>query len=80
LAGLDRTELQKWVEMPDEEKPDLEILYRAFDWMIQDIQYVTVQEVVSQAALFKANRKNANVKPQKPFDSWMDIITIKSYT
>jgi hypothetical protein len=80
LARLDRTELQEWVEMPDEEEPDLEILCRTFDWMIQDVQYVTVQEVVSQAALFKANRKNTNVKPQKLFDSWMDITTIKSYT
>jgi hypothetical protein len=48
--------------------------------MIQDAQYVTVQEVVSQAALFEANRKEANVEPQKPFDSWMDITTVKSYT
>ena len=39
-----------------------------------------MQEVVSQAALFEANRKEANVEPQKPFDSWMDITTIKSYT
>jgi hypothetical protein len=36
--------------------------------------------VVSQAALFKANRKDANVEPQKPFDSWMDITTIRRYT
>jgi hypothetical protein len=34
LAGLDRTELQEWIEMPDEEEPDLEILCKAFDWMI----------------------------------------------
>jgi len=80
LAGLDRTELKKWIEMPDEEEPDLEILCRAFDWMIQHAQFTTVQEVVSQAALFEANRKEANVEPQKPFDSWMDITTVKSYT
>jgi hypothetical protein len=36
--------------------------------------------VVSQAALFEANRKEANVEPQKPFDSWMDITTVQSYT
>ena len=80
LAGLDRTELREWIEMPDEEEPSLEILCRAFDWMIQDAQYVTVQEVVSQAALFEANQKEANVKPQKPFNSWIDITTVKSYT
>ena len=66
--------------MPDEEEPDLEILCKAFDWMIQDAQYTTVQEVVSQAALFEANRKDANVEPQKPFDSWMDITTIELHT
>jgi RecQ family ATP-dependent DNA helicase len=80
LAGLDRAELREWIEMPDEEEPDLEILCKAFDWMIQDAQYVTVQEVVSQAALFEANRKDANVEPRQPFDSWMDITTVKSYT
>jgi hypothetical protein len=80
LASLDRTELREWIEMPDEEEPDLEILCKAFDWMIQDAQYTTVQEVVSQAALFEANRKDANVEPQKPFDSWMDITTIQRYT
>ena len=59
LAGLDKAELREWIEMLDEEEPDLEILCKAFDWMIQDAQYVTVQEVVSQAALFEANRKDA---------------------
>jgi hypothetical protein len=80
LAGLDRTELWEWIEMPDKEEPDLEILCKAFDWMIQDTQYTTVQEVVSQAALFKANHKETSIEPQKPFDSWMDITTIQSYT
>jgi len=49
--------------MLNEEEPDLEILCRAFDWMIQHAQFTTVQEVVSQAALFEANRKEANVEP-----------------
>jgi hypothetical protein len=80
LAGLDRTELRKWIEMPDHEEPELEVLCKAFDWMIQGAQFTTVQEVVSQAALFEANRKEANVEPQRPLDSWMDITTIQSYT
>jgi hypothetical protein len=33
--------------MLDKEEPDLEILCKAFDWMIQDAQYTIVQEVVS---------------------------------
>ena len=80
LAGLDRTDLREWIEMPDDEEPDLQVLCKAFDWMIQDAQYTTVQEVVSQAALFEANRKEVHVEPQKPFESWMDITTIQSYT
>jgi hypothetical protein len=62
--------------MPNDEEPKLQILYRAFDWMIQDAQYTTVQEVVGQVALFEANQKEVNKEPQKPFDSWMDIDTI----
>jgi hypothetical protein len=69
LAGLDRTKLRKWIEIPNDEEPELQILCKAFDWMIQDAQYTTVQEVVSQAALFEVNRKEANNEPQKPFDS-----------
>ena len=68
LAGLDREEIRTWIEMPDNEEPDLQILCKAFDWMIQDAQYTTVQEVVGQVALFEANRKDHN-EPQKPFDS-----------
>jgi hypothetical protein len=63
LAGLDRLEIRQWVEMPDDEEPELQILYKAFDWMIQDTQYTTVQEVVGQAALFEANRKEVNKEP-----------------
>jgi hypothetical protein len=48
--------------------------------MIQDSQYTTVQEVIGQAALFKANRKEVNNEPQKPFDSWMEINTVQRYT
>ena len=80
LARLDRTELREWIEMPDHEEPELEVLCKAFDWMIQGAQFTTVQEVVSQAALFEANRKETNVEPQRPLDSWMDITTIQSYT
>ena len=48
--------------------------------MIQNSQYTIVQEVVGQAALFEANRKEVNNEPQKPFDSWMDIDTVQRYT
>ena len=76
LAGLNRAEIRSWIEIPDREEPKLDLLCKAFDWMIQDSQYTTIQEVVGQAALFEANRKEVNNEPQKPFDSWMDIDTV----
>jgi hypothetical protein len=57
--------------MPNDEEPKLQILCKAFDWMIQDAQYTTV---------FEANRKGVSSEPQQPFDSWMDIDTVKRYT
>jgi hypothetical protein len=45
LAGLDREEVRKWVDIPNEE-PKLEILCKAFDWMIQDAQYTTVRPCI----------------------------------
>ena len=80
LAGLDRDSIRELVEPPDDEEPELQILCKAFDWMIQNAQYTTVQEVVGQAALFEVNKKEADKEPQMPFDSWMDITTVRSYT
>ena len=80
LAGLDRDSLRELVDPPDDEEPELQILCKAFDWMIQNAQYTTVQEVVGQAALFEVNKKEADKETQMPYDSWMDITTIRSYT
>jgi hypothetical protein len=80
LTDIDRSEAREWIETPDEEEPELQILCTAFDWMIQDAQYNATQDVVSQAALFEANRKELDKEPQMPFDSWMDITTIHGYT
>jgi hypothetical protein len=80
LAGLNQAEIRSWIKMPDEEEPKLQILYKAFDWMIQDAQYTTVHEVVGQTALFEANREEVNNELQKPFNSWMDIDTVQGYT
>jgi len=66
--------------MPSDEEPKLQILCKAFDWMIQDAQYTTVQEVVGQAALFEVNRKEVSSEPQKPFDSWMETHIVQEYT
>jgi hypothetical protein len=80
LAGLDRDSMRELVEEPDSEEPELQILCKAFDWMIQNAQYTTVQEVVGQSALFEVNKKEADKETQMPYDSWMDITTVRSYT
>ena len=69
-----------WVEMPDEDEPELQTVCKAFDWMIREAQYITVQEVVGQAALFEVHRKEVMEEARMPFDSWMDITTVRSYT
>ena len=46
LAGLDRDMVREWVEPVGDEEPELQVLCKAFDWMIQNAQYTTVQEVV----------------------------------
>jgi hypothetical protein len=80
LAGLDRDMVREWVEPVGDEEPELQVLCKAFDWMIQNAQYTTVQEVVGQAALFEVNKKEADREPQMPYDSWMDNTTVRSYT
>jgi hypothetical protein len=64
LAGLDREQIRKWVKLPNKEEPELEILCKALDWIIQNAQYTTVQEVVGQTALFEVNCKEVNNEPQ----------------
>jgi hypothetical protein len=48
--------------------------------MIQDAQFNAVKEVVGLHALFEANKKEVDKKPSMPFESWMDITTVKKYT
>ncbi|KFY90055.1 hypothetical protein V500_05319, partial [Pseudogymnoascus sp. VKM F-4518 (FW-2643)] len=64
LAGLDRAEIRGWVEMPDDDEPGLQTVCKAFDWMIREAQYITVQEVVGQAALFEVHRKEVTEEAQ----------------
>jgi RecQ family ATP-dependent DNA helicase len=79
-AGLDAEKLRELVSPVGDDEPELQVLYKAFDWMIQGAQYTTVQEVVGQAALFEVNKKEIKQETQMPFDSWMDITTVRSYT
>ncbi|KAK6591364.1 hypothetical protein H4I95_12233 [Botrytis cinerea] len=78
--GLDRTELQALVAPVKDDEPELEVLCRAFDWLIQDAQYHCIRPVVGLEALFEANRKEVDKDVRMPFDSWMDITTVMRYT
>ncbi|KAK6591453.1 hypothetical protein H4I96_12363 [Botrytis cinerea] len=78
--GLDRTELQALVAPVRNDEPELEVLCRAFDWLIQDAQYHCIRPVVGLEALFEANRKEVDKDVRMPFDSWMDITTVMRYT
>jgi hypothetical protein len=64
LAGLDRAEIRGWEEMPDNDEPGLQTVCKAFDWMIREAQYITMQEVVGQAALFEVHRKEVTEEAQ----------------
>jgi RecQ family ATP-dependent DNA helicase len=80
LEELDRKELRELVAPADEDEPHLQVLCKAFDWMIQDAQYHAVREVVGLEALFEANKKEADRETQMPFSSWMETTTVKRYT
>ncbi|KAK6595386.1 hypothetical protein H4I96_09705, partial [Botrytis cinerea] len=80
LEGFDRTELQALVAPVRNDEPELEVLCRAFDWLIQDAQYHCIRPVVGLEALFEANRKEVDQDVRMPFDSWMDITTVIRYT
>ena len=68
------------VALVEEDEAKLQILSKAFDWMIQDAQYHAVQEVIGQQAMFEANKKEVNKETTMPFNSWMDITTVQRYT
>jgi len=80
LGAFDRKELQELVAPVKDDEPELDVLCKAFDWLIQDAQYHCIRPVVGLEALFEANRKEVDKDVRMPFDSWMDITTVKAYT
>lgn len=68
------------MEIPDDGEPELQTVCKAFDWMIREAQYITVQEEVGQAALFEVHRKGVTEEARILFDTWIDITTVRSYT
>jgi superfamily II DNA helicase RecQ len=80
LGALDPKGLRALVAPVKDDEPELDVLCRAFDWLIQDAQYHCIRPVVGLEALFEANRKEVDKDIRMPFDSWMDITTVKAYT
>ena len=80
LGTVNRDELRALVAPVKDNEPELDVLCKAFDWLIQDAQYHCVRPVVGLEALFEANRKEVDKDVRMPFDSWMDITTVKAYT
>jgi len=60
LEGFDREELRALVAPAKDDEPELEVLCRAFDWLIQDAQDHCIRPVVGLEALFEANRKEVD--------------------
>ncbi|PQE17806.1 atp-dependent dna helicase protein [Rutstroemia sp. NJR-2017a BVV2] len=79
LDILDRKELRVLIAPVKNDKLELEVLYKAFDWLIQDIQYHCIRSIVGLEVLFKANRKEIDKDIRIPFDSWIDITTVLRY-
>lgn len=82
LGGCgDREELRKLVGLVDRKgEARLGVLHDAFDQLIRDAQQTAVTNVVGQAALFEANRKERGKKARRPFNSKMDPTTFRNYT
>ena len=57
---FNREELRVLIIPVKDDKPELEVLYRVFDWLIQDTQYYYIRPVIGLEILFKANRKEIN--------------------
>ncbi len=80
LGAFDRKELRALVAPVKGDEPELDVLCKAFDWLIHDAQDHCIRPVVGLEALFEANRKEVDKDVRMPFDSWMDITTVKAYT
>ena len=80
LGVFNREELRVLVIPVKDNEPELEVLYRAFDWLIQDIQYYYIRPVIGLETLFEVNRKEMDKDIRILFDSQIDITTVKVYT
>lgn len=60
LGGIRLEELRELVEPAGKDKPELQVLCRAFEWLIQDACHITVRSIGGQNALFEANKKEAD--------------------
>jgi hypothetical protein len=80
LEAFDREKWRVLVAPIKDDEPELKVLYRAFNWLIQDAQYHYIRPIVGLEVLFEANRKEVDKDVRMPFDSWIDITAEKAYT
>ncbi|KAL5318131.1 hypothetical protein ACEPPN_013189 [Leptodophora sp. 'Broadleaf-Isolate-01'] len=81
LGGFSREELRALVRSVELEKePELVVIHHAFQQLIREAQKNAVSDVVGQAALFEARRKEQGKKSKEPFNSRMDKTTFWQYT
>ncbi|PVH68200.1 hypothetical protein DL98DRAFT_522891 [Cadophora sp. DSE1049] len=53
-------ELRALVTPVKDDEPELEVLCKAFDWLIQDAQYHCIRPVVGLEAFLEGNRKEVD--------------------
>ena len=80
LGGFDQVKMRDLVRPADENEPELQAIHEAFRRLIKASIRVAVTDIVGQATLFEAHRKEASKKATKPFNSRMDKTTFKVYT
>lgn len=61
--------LHERVELPTQKEPKLEILGKAFEWLIQEAQYTAVRDIVGLFMFFQGNVKESGKLASMPFNN-----------
>ncbi|KAK3935637.1 hypothetical protein QBC46DRAFT_461975 [Diplogelasinospora grovesii] len=79
LQGLDQDRLRSSVAAIGEGEPVLQRMWESFRRVMERVRAAAVAGRVGLAVLFEINRKEAHVKPSKPFDSRVEDDTWERY-
>ena len=79
LKGLDAARLQDSTRPIADDEPVLQRMWDAMEEVLNAAQAATAFSRVGQAVLFEVNRKEAHVKPRKPFDGRLEEDTWVRY-